>query len=279
MEKIIAAIDGLKYSDSAVNYAAHLARQAGAKLVGIFLDDFTYSSYKIFELIDDKGLSLEKQRKLEEKDKRRRRQAVRNFEKSCGEIGVEYDIHHDRSLAIQELLHESIYADLMVIDGKETLTHYEEEHPTRFVRDLLSEVQCPTLVVPSVYHPIRKIVLLYDGEPSSVYAIRIFSYVFPAFKELETEVLSVISRKHNLHVPDNKLMKEFLTLHYPNAAFTVLKGNAETEITKYLKAQDEGTLVVLGAYRRGMVSRWFRPSMADALMEELKAPLFITHNK
>ena len=39
------------------------------------------------------------------------------------------------------------------------------------------------------------------------------------------------------------------------------------------------SLVVLGAYQRGMVSRWFRASMADVLMRDLKLPLFIAHSK
>jgi len=53
----------------------------------------------------------------------------------------------------------------------------------------------------------------------------------------------------------------------------------EIEIVDYLKKEKNSTLVVLGAYRRSMVSRWFRESMADVLMRDLKLPLFIAHNK
>ena len=80
-------------------------------------------------------------------------------------------------------------------------------------------------------------------------------------------------------MPENKLMKEFMKRHFPKATYTVLKGLAEPEIVNYLKQQKETPLVILGAYRRGMVSRWFRPSMADVLMKDLKLPLFIAHNK
>jgi hypothetical protein len=37
--------------------------------------------------------------------------------------------------------------------------------------------------------------------------------------------------------------------------------------------------VVLGAYQRSEVSRWFKTSMADILMRELNVPMFIAHNK
>ena len=64
-------------------------------------------------------------------------------------------------------------------------------------------------------------------------------------------------------MPDNKLMKEFMKRHYPKAKYTVMKGWAEDEIVKHLKQTQENALVVLGAYRRGTVSQWFRESMAE----------------
>ena len=106
-----------------------------------------------------------------------------------------------------------------------------------------------------------------------------FSYLLPNMMDLETEVISVNQVHTTLHMPDNKLMKEYMKRHYPKAKYTVLKGLAETEIVNYLKPATDNTLVVLGAYRRGSISRWFRESMADVLMREVKLPLFIAHNK
>lgn len=279
MEKIIAAIDGLKFSESTRDYAISLAKKANAHLVGIFLDDFTYNSYKIYDLIAKDGVSETRLKKFRQKDAATRKKSAENFVTACRDAGITYSIHHDKSIALQELLQESIYSDLLIIDSKETFTHYDEEPPTRFVRELLVNVQCPVLVVPPKYKPIKKIVLLYDGEPSSVYAIKMFGYLFPGFKDESTEVISVNDNFQSLHLSNNKLVKEYMKRHYPKASFTVLKGMAETEIVRYLKNLKENCLVVSGAYRRGMVSRWFRQSMADVLMKELKQPLFIAHNK
>jgi hypothetical protein len=279
MKKISAAIDGLKYSRSTQQYAIHLAKQSHAHLVGVFLDDFTYHSYKIYELVGAEAFAEEKLSEAEEKDKDLRSHAVEEFKNACQTAEVECTIHHDRSIAIQELLHESIYADLLLINARETLMHYEEKTPTRFIHDLLGEVQCPVLVVPKDFAPIEKLVLLYDGEPSSVYAIRTFSYLLSTLKYLPTEVIFVNNTKYSIHLPDGKLMKEFMKRHFPKATYTSLKGNPETEIVHQLKNQPAQVLVVLGAYRRGVVSRWFRPSMADILMDELQFPLFIAHNK
>lgn len=279
MTKIIAAFDGLEFSESTKDFAVTIARQTKAHLVGIFLEDITYHSYKIYELVTEKGVSETKLKQYEAADADAREKAIKKFETACQAAGITCSIHRNRKIAIKELLHESIYADLLIIDAKETLTHYNETKPTRFVRELLAEVQCPVLLVPQKYKPIEKVLLLYDGEPSSVFAIRMFGYVLPELKELHCEVVSVKYMNNNLHVPDSKLIKEFIKRHFPKAIYTTLKGLPEIEIINHLKEQKENTLIVLGAYRRGMVSRWFRSSMADVLMKEFKIPLFIAHNK
>jgi Universal stress protein family len=279
MKKIIAAFDGLKYSESTRDYAIFLAKQTNAHLVAVFLDDPAYTSYKIYELINEKGPTEEKFKKFETKDKNTRMAASGDFEKTCQQEKIEFTVHHDHNIAIHELKHESIYADLLVIDAKETLTHYEEKPPTRFIRDLLGDAQCPVLIVPAKFKPLNKIVLLYDGQPSSVYAIKMFDYLLPQLKHMEIEVVSVNPYFSSTHLADKKLFREYMKRHYPTAGFSVLKGFAEDEIVKHLKQSGPNTLVVLGAYRRGTVSRWFRESMADVLMKGVKLPLFIAHYK
>jgi nucleotide-binding universal stress UspA family protein len=280
MKKFIVAFDGLKFSESTRDYAIDLAKQSSAHLVGVFLEDLSYHSYTAYDLIkENEGIFGSRKKKLNEKDVKIKAAAVKNFEMTCKATRLQYSIHRDRSIAIQELLHESIYADLLIIDFNETFSYHSERTPTQFIRDLLSGVQCPVLAVPHEFKPVDKLVLLYDGEPSSVHAIKMFSYTVASLKQNPVKVLSVKNVKQSLRIPDNKLMTEFIKRHFPRATFTVLKGFAETEIVNYLKQLDNGTLVVLGAYQRGIVSRWFRASMADVLMQNLMLPMFIAHNK
>jgi nucleotide-binding universal stress UspA family protein len=280
MKKFIAAFDGLKFSETTLNYAVFLARHAKAHLVGVFLEDFTRHSYGVADITKYAGEDFDRHvQELNEKDKEERNESVDKFEETCQNMGLNYTVHRDRNVAIQELLHESIYADLIIISGNETLTRYDEAAPTRFIRDLLNDVQCPVVVVPEKYKPVEKIVLLYDGEPSSVYAVRMFDYLFEVIKHFETQVLTVKAREESMHLPDNRLIKEFIKRHYPKAEYILVKGNAEDEIIRFLRREKKDVLIVLGAYRRSKLSRLFKPSMADFLLQHLKMPLFIAHNK
>jgi hypothetical protein len=280
MKKMLAAFDGLKFSTGTRDYAISLAKENDGHLVGLFLEDLAYHSYRIYDLVTEEGGGLDTRRKrLDKKDSKIRATAVANFENSCKKAGIAYSIHKDRNIAIQELLRESIYADLIIIDGNETLSHHPENLPTTFIRHLLQDVQCPVLIVPNKYKPVDQLILLFDGEPSSVHAIKMMSYTLPSLITLPVEVVTVRTSDQEIHLPDNKLMTEFMKRHFPSATYTPLKGLAETEILKYLKKQKGHPMVVLGAYRRGKVSRWFRASMADILMKEVNFPFFIAHNK
>ena len=261
-----------------MHYAAAMASVTGAHLVGVFLEDFTYHSFKIYELVSKKGVSGSKLRILEEKDKAIRAEAVAKFEAFCNKSGIKHSVHRDHAIASRDLIHETIYADLLIISRDEAFSHYTDKKPSPFIKELMAGMQCPALLVPPKYKPLKKIVLLYDGRPASVYAVKMFSYLFDPLKDLPAEVISVKSPEDNMHLPDNRLMKEFMKRHFPKATYTVLRGFAEQEIVTHLKQQEESeTLIVLGAYKRGAVSGWFRMSMGDVMIKECKAPLFIAH--
>jgi hypothetical protein len=280
MIKITAAFDGLRFSKSTKDYAIYLAKENGnSHLTGVFVEDFTYHSYKVAEILDEGERYEKKMELLEAQDNEKRDESVRIFQAECKKEGLSFSIHRDRSIAIQELLHESIYSDVMIINGNESFNQLKTGGHASILKDLLPEVQSPVFVVPNEFKPIEKIVLFYDGEPSSVYAGKMFSYTMPGLKGLKTEIISVTDKAENPILPDNKLMKEFIRTHFPEASVRVLKGDPQKEITTYLQQQDRNVIAILGAYRRGMISRWFRPSIADYLMQGLNIPLFIAHNR
>ena len=279
MKKILAAFDGLRFSKSTVEYAIYITRQTKAHLVGVFLDDFTRHSYKIYDLMNAEGSVPEStMRELDHEDNELREAATGSFRRACVDAGIDYSIHHDRNIAIQELLEESNFADLLIIDGKETITHYSETPPTRFIRDLLTRVKCPVLLVPPKFEPIGKNVLLYDGEANSVFAIKSFSYLLEPLTRLNTELVTVKTKDDSQALPNNRLMREYMKYHFPEVHYTVLKGLADVEIVEHLKNKHQHELIVLGAYNRGALSRWLKPSVADALMQEIKSPIFISEN-
>lgn len=278
MKKISAVFDGLKFSESTLAYGIKLAQSSKSLLSGVFLESFRYHSYEPADLIGAHGLSSVKAEHFTEKDKESRLKSAAIFERSCQSAKIDHSINHDPGFALDEIIRESIYSDLLVIYADETLSHLHEHAPTQFIRELLAGTQCPVLVTPRVFREIDQVVLLYDGKPSSVYAIKLFNYLMPWLSIKPTEIISVTGSRDLTALPDEHLVKEFITCHYPNASYTLLNGDPEDELVSYLKNTSKNCLVVVGAYHRSNVSRWFQSSMADRLIKDVDMPLFIAHH-
>ncbi len=280
MKKFLVVFDGFNMSKSSMQYALQLAKSEDAHLVGVFLDDPVYRSYSTYKVITTNKNYEEKLTALNLKDEKKRDAAALQFQKACETSSISFSIHRDKNIAIQELKHESMFADLIIINEYETFAKIREQPPTSFIKDLLSDVQCPVLITPGAYKKIDRIILLYDGKPYALHAIKMFSYLAGSMNHLPAEVLTVKDKKMaGLHLADNKLMREFIKRHFPRATYIVMKGNPELEIVKYLRSFSENVLVVLGAYQRSDLSRWFKTSMADVLMKETETPLFLAHTK
>jgi nucleotide-binding universal stress UspA family protein len=71
-------------------------------------------------------------------------------------------------------------------------------------------------------------------------------------------------------------MKEWLSAHYEDVEFVVLKGDASDELFGYLLDR-KNAIVVLGAYGRGILSRFLKPSHARLLLRTINLPIFIAH--
>ncbi len=280
MKKYLAVFDVFKMSASTLDYAIQITKSAGGHLVGIFLDESVFYG---FNRAEESNLNkdLEKAIELLNKDAaKKREEATGYFQERCEKAGVPFSIQKEGAMTLRELKNESMYADLIVINQHETFTSLKEKSPTHFIKDFLGDVQCPVLVVPSLYKPVENFVLLYDDAPAALYAIKMFSYVIGNPQNIPVKVFTVKEKKKTgFYMPDNKKIREFTKRHFPKATFAVASGNAEQEITKYLGSLPKNQLVVLGAYQRSEISRWFKVSMADILMKELEIPLFISHNK
>lgn len=277
MKKIIAAFDSIRFSESTLKYAVYLAKQYDAHIVGVFLKESTRVGYAVYAtMVRQSATNKSIFDEIDRADRIATEKAIADFENGCRKEKINFSIHEDKGNALDELLHETIFADLLVIDAWETFSYLENSLPGWFMKNVLHHVHCPVLVVPKKFNPIKKLIFLYDGSTSSVHAIKMFNYILPEMNKLESKLLSAKGGTSSMHLADNKLIREWMKRHYPEIEYQVLKGY-EHEIATVLKAEEPGVLVVAGAYHRSSFSMWFHQSMADILMKDVRVPLFIAH--
>lgn len=279
MKNFLAVFDGYKLCKSTFEYAVLLAKKSDSRLTGVFLDAFFYHNYslsKVLKVSSDPEADLEKWNK---KDQLQRDESVYQFQRLCEEAQIEYTIHRDNSIPLDELQYESMFADLIIINEREKFTQKDDQKPTSFIREILADAQCPVVAVPDHFTAPEKIILLYDGSPSSLYAIKMFSYLFSDWRDLPVEIVNV--NEGNIekgYLPGTGLITDFINRNFPNSNYNLLDGKAEEKILAYLTESGKNELIVIGAYRRSKLSRWFKHSLADELMSSLEKPLFIAHH-
>jgi nucleotide-binding universal stress UspA family protein len=276
MKKILAVFDGLRYSAPTIGYAADIAKATDSLLVGVFLQDLTYAhfvdSYS-WDIPTHYALNYEK---IEKEDESKMKDIVTLFEKICTDKKVEYKIHCHTGVPLMELLKESAFADLMILDTKTSFFNVGDQTPSAFVKDLLAEAKCPVLIIPDNPELVKHAVVAYDGSDSSLYAMKMFSYLFPEWNELDTTVVTVNPSPSD-HIPKNRDVKDLASHHFKKVSFQVLNGEPEAELEKFLKKNGKDTVVVMGAYGRNAWSRLFHESMSNKILKDVKVPLFITH--
>ena len=277
MKKIIAAFDGLRFSDSTLEYSIYLAKKLDAHIVGVFLSESTKLSYALYELmVEQSATGAALSEAIDRSDDASKKEAVNRFELACSAAKINYTVHQDKNEAANELLHETVFADLLIIDANETFSYLEAGIPGGFLKKILHDAQCPVMVVPKEFRLIERLALLYDGEPSSVFAIKMAGYILPEITSLETTLFHAQLSNSALRLPDDNLMREWIKKHFPNVEYRLIKGK-EKELLTTLAAENPGMLIVTGSYHRSNLSMWFHTSMADLLIGEIKSPIFIAH--
>jgi hypothetical protein len=278
MKRILLGIDSLKLEMDALDFACYLANLTKSNLTGVFLENIDHEERNLRDLVplyfQEPSLRVAGFPKAELKDGICE-QNIKLFCDGCEKRGVLPFIHRDRGIPLSEMIMESRFADLIVIDAETSFSGKFEGIPTGFVKDILAQAECPVIIAPQSFDGINEIFFAYDGTESSSYAIRQFTYLLPEFKNTKVNVVHVtkeqnekVAKKHQLH--------EWLKVHYSDIHFTVLHGAAGDRLFEYLVPK-KNSLAVLGCFGRSGVSRFMRPSRGELIAKAVNLPLFITH--
>ncbi|MFI5129156.1 MAG: hypothetical protein ACHQFX_04165, partial [Chitinophagales bacterium] len=200
---------------------------------------------------------------------------IRFFKEACEKRSVGCTIHRDSGFPAKEVLIESRFADILVIDAATSFNKRYEGMPTDFVKNILKNAECPVIIAPESFDGIDEIIFTYNGSESSVFAIKQFTYLLP---QLNNKKITIVQVNENGEWADEDRanFKEWLQDHYPSIHFEALKGDTNSELLGYLLTR-KNVFIVMGAYGRTSVSNFFKHSRADILIKTISQPIFISH--
>jgi hypothetical protein len=271
MKKILLLINDYHLSQSALNFTVKIALHANATIFGIFVQSLQYSDGESYLFPSDINLTDKDFTAATDKEEHLQflKTSISLFSNTCAAANISFKIHSVNNNYLDALTDHSAFADLIICDADTPPLHYS-------MNSLLANAHCPVLMVNKDYLQTDSLVFTYDDKSSSIHAVKWFTYLFSMYKQLPVHFVSVVP--HNvLGIEYEDLIKEWLPLHYPNATIEILKGETRDELTKFIN-QLSNPLVIMGAFGRSSLSRFFKDSLANIIVEQTNAPLFITHD-
>lgn len=278
MKKILYVTDVVKLEPSSLDFACYLCELSRSKLTGIFLENLvreTRPAKMLKETAIEGGINVETEN-IEELKEQCAADNIQLFKDSCGRRGVTGIVHRDRGVPLEDVIIESRYADLLLIDASTSFSATKESVPTRFVTDVLADAECPVVVLPESFEGLNKIVFTYDGRSSSVFAIKQFTYLFPELADHSVIVLTIMDDKNKPAPEERYKLKEWLHDHYNDVDFIVTDGNVKTGLMDNLLLRTKD-FIIMGAFGRNAFSTLFSPSHAAPVLKLVSQPVFIAH--
>lgn len=280
MENILLVSDGNKFDLSIVDFACYIANLTRSRLTGVFIENIQGDEQPALKQL----YALPYVETITASDLPENKQRIKSceaneklFAEACVNRSVNYQIHTNRKASVKDIIHESRFSDLIIIDPSTSFANETESTPSHFVKEVLAGAECPVVIAPFSFDAIEEIVFPYDGSKSSVFSIKQFAHIFPALKNKPTTVLQV-DENEKLPGADAAEIKQLMATHFGKFKFEHLQGQAEDELFGYLLGK-KNVFVVMGSYGRGLFSNLFKKSTADLLVKAINLPIFIAHNK
>lgn len=197
------------------------------------------------------------------------------FSEYCNQHGLEYTMHKDNDLfALSELIHETRFADCLIISSELFYENVEKDQPNDYLRKTLHESECPVMLVPENFEEPESLLLSYDGKASSVYAIKQFAYLFPECCNMGALLFN--SGEENVDLPEQDLIQEIAARHYQPLTMEKVKNGKGGDLQEWM-ADRTNAILIAGAYGRGEMSNFFKKSFITDVIREHRIPLFVAH--
>ncbi|WP_018612992.1 universal stress protein [Segetibacter koreensis] len=273
MKKVLFVCDGKNFSTGAFDFIKSLNETEKILLTGIIFLSIDYriliptSIYPDFaplaSLVEDENENVEN--------------TIKVFKEDCVKNGIEYRLHEaGQSWNVIDLVKESRFSDLLVISEEMFFKNWGGEQPNHFMRQVMHYAECPVMVIPENYIPIEKIMIAYDGKRQSLFALKLFSLLFPAFSNLQTTII-YIKNEENENIPDIEYLEEYTSRHFPNLNIEKLHASASKNLSDSIQLGKD-TLLVTGAFSRSALSNLLKESFVEKTIERHSVPVFIAHS-
>jgi hypothetical protein len=279
MQRILVAVDAVKPAMNTLKFACYLGMLTKTTITGIFIENKADEEQMVLKHLHGMTFvdwKINKQSEAYNAKLAFIESNILRFKEECIHRGVRYHLHEQIVATTNELIAESRFADLLIVDAATTFIKPYEGTPTAFVRDIVNKAECPVIIAPEAFEEVDEIIFSYNNTASSVFAIKQFTYLLPQFSNKKTTIV-LLNESGEWQEADKNKFLEWLNFHYTDLHFDTLKRAYQSIFMEYIFKR-KNRLLVMGAYGRNSVSKFFNNSNKDEQIETVSQPIFISHH-
>jgi nucleotide-binding universal stress UspA family protein len=271
MRKILIVFNGVGYPNHVMEFAMKLAANGASLLHAVFMKPMHVDESLQYPFPND--LSMTEGLTDEEDERRTDVQAIEDnkqvFRDECQVHNINYKIDGESEILLDGLVEHSKFSDLIIADVNDDLGNYS-------VKDFLGKTQCPVILVQRQTEFPERVILAYDGTASSIYALKMYSYLFPEWRNLNS-LLVQVNPKDREEINQQQYLSDWLSQHFEKLEIRTLTGDVENELTALISSHSQKTMMVMGSYGKKGLAGLFHQPLADKMMEVSHVSLFIAH--
>jgi hypothetical protein len=271
MKKILLPFDGTNFSQGALEFTARMNEMQPVLAVGVFAPQtnlsnlWSYASapagVMFIPLVEEEELTLIQNN-------------IRKFKSFCKKNGIEHRVHKAfDDFALPELAKESRFADLLILGSESFYKDLGADEPNDYLRETVKNSECPVLLVPEHFQFPENIILAFDGSESSVYAIKLFTYLFPELCKNET---MLVYAGDNDGIPDEEYIEELAGRHFANLTLARLQWNPKSYFSTWVSSK-KSPILISGSFGRSIFAQAFKKSFVTEVVRDHKLPVFVAH--
>ncbi len=151
MQKILLIMNAENPKLACIQFAASMASLSKSNLTGVFVQNTIYEDAPAVKTLGGTPYVEEITTDMlqSEEERMNLQQSIQLFKNNCSERGIDFSVHKDKGIAIQEAILESRFADYIIADaGISFVKDKQEAIPSSFLKLLLRESECPVMIAP-----------------------------------------------------------------------------------------------------------------------------------
>jgi nucleotide-binding universal stress UspA family protein len=276
MEKILLAMDSRNINENAIRFACFISRITNSRLTGIFLNNLVREEeITIKELEGVPFLESVVIREIMEEDPIQRELNLQLFASITDEEAIEAFIDPDEGIPAIDIVEKSRFSDILIMDASTSYSGIYEGIPSRFVKDILRDAECPVIIAPETAVDIENIIFCFSTIKSSVFAVKQFIYLFPELKDKTAKLIFIDPIALPTDVEEEQIT-DWLTYHFNKVETEKWEGNPVEGLKDFIR-DESNSFIVMGAYGKGLLDSLFEVNENNQETVTNTIPVFVAH--